>query len=448
MGGRIVTINDAALELLGCPLGEPHEKENKSLWEQNLIGRLVWEVVPIDNLQIRLEDSLKTGARHYVPEQTLTAGICYLIETTDLSVEELNLGETSSKNGTQASISKNTGSDVLTPHPIFAVRDRNNSHKFLPWNQLLTPQSKLIPENQVQQIERSMNLTVNPLTNPEGGVRGGLVVLEDISREKRMKTTMYRYLTPHVAEQVMALGEDALMVGERKEVTILFSDIRGYTTLTENLGAAEVVSLLNQYFETMVEAVFNHEGTLDKFIGDALMAVFGAPLPLTENHAWKAVQAALEMRRRLAEFNQRRIIQEQPQIHIGIGLSSGEVVSGNIGSHKRMDYTVIGDGVNLSSRLESVTKEYGCDIVLSEFTYQLCSDRIWVRQLDKIRVKGKHQAVNIYELIGDRSTPLDIDTQEFLSHYNAGRSALALRNFKNAILCFEAAKEIRPNDHP
>jgi len=115
-----------------------------------------------------------------------------------------------------------------------------------------------------------------------------------------MKTTMYRYMTPGVAERVMALGDDALMVGERKEVTILFSDIRGYTSLTEKLEAADVVSLLNTYFETMVEAVFNHEGTLDKFIGDALMAVFGAPLPLQE-HAWMSIQSALDMRRRLAE---------------------------------------------------------------------------------------------------------------------------------------------------
>ena len=429
MGGRIVTINDAALELLGCPLNETHGKNNKPLWEHNLIDRLVWDVVPIDNLQIRLEDSLKTGARHYVPEQSLTVGINTVIS------EELLV-----KNGTSDSTYSNH-------YSILAVRDRNNPDKFIPWNHPLTPQSQFLNSGQVQHIERSINLTVNPLTNPEGGVRGGLVVLEDISREKRMKTTMYRYLTPHVAEQVMALGEDALMVGERKEVTILFSDIRGYTTLTENLGAAEVVSLLNQYFETMVEAVFNHEGTLDKFIGDALMAVFGAPLPLIENHAWKAVQAALEMRKRLEEFNLRRIIQAQPQIHIGIGLSSGEVVSGNIGSHKRMDYTVIGDGVNLSSRLEAVTKEYGCDIVLSEFTYRLCSDRIWVRQLDKIRVKGKHQAVNIYELISDRSTPLDSITEDFLSHYHAGRAAFTSRNFQDAIFCFEAAKTLRPQDY-
>ncbi|ODG99696.1 adenylate cyclase [Nostoc sp. KVJ20] len=428
MAGQIVTINDAALQLLGCPIGDVNSKNNKLLWEQNLIGRLVWEVVPIENLQMRLEDSLKTGAKHYVPEQSLMLGL-YQVMSEELGV----------KNGTQHSKFK-------TQDSIFALRDRTNPDFFIPWNLPLTPQSEFLTADEVQTLERSINLTVNPLTNPEGGVRGGLVVLEDISQEKRMKTTMSRYLTPHVAEQVMALGEDALMVGERKEVTILFSDIRGYTTLTENLGAAEVVLLLNQYFETMVEAVFNHEGTLDKFIGDALMAVFGAPLPLTENHAWRAVQSALDMRRRLDEFNQRRIIQAQPQIRIGIGISSGDVVSGNIGSRKRMDYTVIGDGVNLSSRLEAVTKDYGCDILLSEFTYQLCSDRIWVRQLDKIRVKGKHQAVNIYELIGDRNTPLDAKIQEFLFHYHTGRAAYLSRNFSQAIASFKAAKSIQPQD--
>ncbi|BAZ16769.1 adenylate/guanylate cyclase with GAF and PAS/PAC sensors [Calothrix sp. NIES-4071] len=456
MEGRIVTINDAALELLGCPLSDSYSKYNKSLWEYNLIGRLVWDVVPIDNLQLRLQDSLTLGARHFVPEQNLIVAIHTFTqhqpEKKFIDSQTNPLNKSGKRARSQAKVVVEDAADTLPRESsvkcsILAVRDRNNADIFIPWNQPLTPQSELLKSHQVQPIERSMNLTVNPLTNPEGGVRGGLVVLEDISREKRMKTTMYRYLTPHVAEQVMALGEDALMVGERKDVTILFSDIRGYTTLTENLGAAEVVSLLNQYFGTMVEAVFNHEGTLDKFIGDALMAVFGAPLPLTENHAWKAVQAALEMRSRLEEFNQPRKIQEQPLIHIGIGLSSGEVVSGNIGSHKRMDYTVIGDGVNLSSRLQDITKEYGCDIVISEFTYQLCSERIWVRQLDKIRVKGKHQAVNIYELIGDRNTPLDEKTQEFLFHYQAGRSAYLSRNFRDAVLCFEAAKQLKPLDH-
>jgi adenylate cyclase len=175
-----------------------------------------------------------------------------------------------------------------------AIQDANHPDQFRVWGQQ-DETAEIVTRQQVQPIERSMNLTVNPLTNPEGGVLGGLLVLEDISQEKRMKSTLYRYMTPGVAERVMALGDDVLMKGERKEVTVLFSDIRGYTTLTENLEADKVVEMLNAYFETMVEAVFNFEGTLDKFIGDALMAVYGAPLPL-KNHAWAAVQSALDMR--------------------------------------------------------------------------------------------------------------------------------------------------------
>lgn len=429
MQGRIVTINDAALELLGCPRQkEGGDRHQENFWIEQLVGRLVWEVVPIDNLQMRIEDSLKLGAKHYVPEQSLTVGL--FVNQTD---------DQASQNGS------GSGSGMYA----MAMRDRQNPSSFVPWN-LTTTKSKAhpispIPQEQVREIERSINLTVNPLTNPEGTVRGGLVVLEDISQEKRMKATMYRYMTPGVAERVMALGEDALMVGERKEVTILFSDIRGYTSLTEKMEAAEVVSLLNNYFETMVEAVFNYEGTLDKFIGDALMAVFGAPLPL-ENHAWMSVQSALDMRRRLAEFNQNRRIKHQPQIRIGIGISSGEVVSGNIGSQKRMDYTVIGDGVDISSRLEGVTKEYGCDIILSEYTYGLCREHIVVRELDRIRVKGKTKPISIYELIGDRHHTLNDQTHEFLSLYEQGRSAYTEMNFQQAIRYFEKAQRLQQDD--
>lgn len=427
MQGRIVTINGAALEMLGCPINqEVKGKTNRQIWEEKLIGRYVWEVIPIENLQFRLKDSLKYGTRQYVPEQNLKLGLLIVKE----KEEEIY---------------------------ILAIPNPKNLNTYLPWgeNQSTNLEPKEVQNNhkdindlidisEIDRVfERSLNLTVNPLTNPEGGVRGGLVVLEDISREKRMKNAMYRYMTPGVAEQVMALGEDALLEGERKEVTILFSDIRGYTTLTENLEASEVVKLLNQYFETMVEAVFNHEGTLDKFIGDALMAVFGAPLPL-ENHALMAVETALDMRRRLREFNLSR--PTESKFKIGIGISSGEVVSGNIGSQKRMDYTVIGDGVNLSSRLEAITKQYGCDIILSEFTYRLCGDRIWVRELDKVRVKGKQQGVSIYELIGPRSQHLDRETEQFLEFYIKARKAYMKRKFPQAISYFKSAQKIRPND--
>lgn len=393
--GNIVTINDAALTLLHFPIetASPAEKE---VWIQHFMGHPVWQLIPLETLQARLQDSLQTGARHYVPEQSLR------IHPQSL----LTSGDTPTEGGLLTT--------VLPDWQRGAI-----AH----W------------------IEHSVNLTVTPLTNPEGRVQGGLVVMEDISQEKRMKATMYRYMTPEVAERVMALGEDALMEGERREVTILFSDIRSYTSLTEKMEAVEVVALLNNYFETMVEAVFNFEGTLDKFIGDALMAVFGAPLPLP-NHGWMAVQSALEMRQRLAEFNRRRLEKQQEPVRIGIGISSGEVVSGNIGSQKRMDYTVIGDGVNVSSRLEGVTKEYGCDIILSEFTYQLCQDRVWVRELDRIRVKGKSHPISIYELIGDRSQPLDDATEEFLDLYHRARQSYTQMDFERAIAYFGQAQQL------
>ncbi|MEB3341654.1 GAF domain-containing protein [Okeania sp.] len=427
MQGRIVTINEAALEMLGCPIKhEVQGKTNGEIWEEKLLGRNIWEVIPIENLKFRLEDSLKHGTRQYVPEQNLRIG----------------------------SVLKKEGEETVY---ILAVPDHNNPNIYFPWGERTSTNiqqnyiqnnhknnSQFIDLSEINQVlDKSLNLTVNPLTNPEGGVRGGLIVLEDISQEKRMKKALYRYMTPGVAEQVMALGEDALLEGERKEVTVLFSDIRGYTTITENLEASEVVKLLNQYFETMVEAVFDHEGTLDKFMGDALMAVFGAPLPL-ENHALMAVKTALDMRLRLREFNLSR--PNETKFKVGIGISSGEVVSGNIGSHKRMDYTVIGDGVNLSSRLESITKQYGCDIILSEFTYKLCSDYILVRELDKVKVKGKQQAVSIYELIGEISQPIDLETEQFLEVYIKARAAYKEKKFTQAIDYFETAQKIRPKD--
>lgn len=414
--GRIVTINDAALELLGCPVKEAG-RDLQDLWEAKLLCRYVWDVIPVDKLRFRLEDSLEIGAKHYVPEQTLIVGVVQ---------PPLDAGD----------------EKQLTHIPVLSEPKRRD--RFWPWGEKTESVHSYGPD-QVQLIERSVNLSVSPLTNPEGGVRGGLLVLEDISQEKRMKTTLYRYMTPGVAERVMALGDDALMVGERKEVTVLFSDIRGYTTLTENLEASEVVSLLNDYFETMVEAVFNFEGTLDKFIGDALMAVFGAPLPL-QNHAWASVQSALDMRRRLAQFNEERANESLPQIRIGIGISSGEVVSGNIGSHRKMEYTVIGDGVNLSSRLEGVTKEYGCDIVLSEHTYKLCQDLIWVRELDRTRVKGKANAVNIYELIDARANTLEPWLEEFLGLYQSARQSYIDMDFKRSIQLFEESMKLKPAD--
>ncbi|MDJ0697567.1 adenylate/guanylate cyclase domain-containing protein [Mastigocoleus sp. MO_188.B34] len=294
--------------------------------------------------------------------------------------------------------------------------------------------------------EHSINLSINTIAdvNDRQEIRGALVVIDDISDEKRLKSTMYRYMTQELAEELLKL-DDAKLGGDRKEVSILFSDIRGYTTLTENLEAEEVVSMLNEYFESMVEAVFKYKGTLDKYIGDAIMAVYGSPLPL-EEHAWMAVQTSLEMRNRLYEFNQRRRAANKPIINIGIGINSDIVISGNIGSSKRMEFTAIGDGVNLGSRLESVSKQYGCDIILSDNTYKPCQEQIWARELDYIRVKGRNEPVAIYELIGLRNEPIDSKKIEKIEHYHQGRKYYVNRQFNLAKKEFENVLQIDRND--
>jgi adenylate cyclase len=256
---------------------------------------------------------------------------------------------------------------------------------------------------------------------------------------------MYRYMTQELAEQLLENPDAAKMGGDRKEVSVLFSDMRSYTTLTENLKAEEVVEMLNDYFEQMVDAVFQYKGTLDKYIGDAIMAVFGSPLPLGD-HEWMAVQTALDMRHRLIHFNLRRVAKQQPPIRIGIGINSDIVISGNIGSSKRMEFTAIGDGVNLSSRLESASKQYGTDIIISESTYRPCADRVWVRELDYIKVKGKDKPVKIYELLGLQSDPIPTEKAQVIEHYHKGREHYLSRNFPMAMAEFGIVLSLNKDD--
>lgn len=291
--------------------------------------------------------------------------------------------------------------------------------------------------------EHSVNLSINSITNAsDQSVYGALVVMDDISDEKRLKSTMYRYMTQELAEQLLESGNLGLG-GDRKDVTVLFSDIRSYTTLTEKLEPEEVVGMLNEYFESMVEVIFKYKGTLDKYIGDAIMAVFGSPLPLVD-HAWHSLQTAIEMRHRLTEFNQRRKEAEKPEIKIGIGINSGSVISGNIGSSKRMEFTAIGDGVNLSSRLEGTSKQYGCDIVISENTYEECKDKIIVRELDRIRVKGKNDPVSIYELIALNTEKISPTAEQIIELYAKGRSLYNDKKFAFALDKFARVLQLDP----
>jgi adenylate cyclase len=187
--------------------------------------------------------------------------------------------------------------------------------------------------------------------------------------------------------------------GQRRDMTVLFSDIRGFTSASERATPEAVVAQLNEYFSAMVEVLFRYQGTLDKFVGDMVMGLFGAPLP-DARHADHAVAAALDMTRTLDQLNERWRREGRPELNIGIGINSGEMIAGNIGSEAIMSYTVIGDAVNLGSRLESLNKEYGTRIIISDRTRSLLTVPVETRAIGDVVVKGRTQAVPIFEVVG------------------------------------------------
>jgi adenylate cyclase len=264
----------------------------------------------------------------------------------------------------------------------------------------------------------SVNLTALPLLSAEKKRLGSMLMLEDISNEKRMRSTMSRLMDPGIADQMLAGGVDALG-GKNVMATVLFSDIRGFTTITETLGAQGTVALLNEYFTLMVDCIQREEGMLDKFIGDAIMAAFGIPVG-HDDDADRSVRTSIAMIRELWHWNKVRITEGKLPVDIGIGLNTDNVVSGTIGSKKRMDYTIIGDGVNLAARLESACKQYGAHILISEFTYKQLRGTYYSRELDLVVVKGKTKPVAIYEVLDyhtDESYPQMTDA---LRHFRSG----------------------------
>lgn len=222
-------------------------------------------------------------------------------------------------------------------------------------------------------------------------------MVDGLEERDKLKSTFGKYMTDAVVDHLMA-GKVQLG-GETLTATILFSDIRGFTAISEKMDAKQLVGLLNEYFTEMVDVVMREDGVVDKYIGDAIMAVFGAPVAKPDS-AISAVRAAVGMRHALVELNKKLAARGEKQIETGIGIHTGEVVAGNIGSEKRMEYTVIGDTVNLASRLESATKELGVAILIGQDTYELVKDHFELRPVKEITVKGREQPVMTYEVLG------------------------------------------------
>jgi adenylate cyclase len=294
----------------------------------------------------------------------------------------------------------------------------------------------------------SVNLTLLPLMSQQAdGARkrlGTLMMIEDISSEKRMKSTMSRYMDPRVAAQLMASGEEALG-GKSVTATVLFCDIRSFTTLSEELGPHRTVSLLNEYFSIMVEVITKQGGMLDKFIGDAIMAAFGLPVAHDDDED-RAVRAAIGMVNALTQWNAERAAVGNAAVNIGIGLNTDNVVSGNIGSPRRMDYTIIGDGVNLASRLEGACKEYAARILISENTYKRLRGTYRAREIDSVLVKGKHQPVAIYEVLDYHTPETFPNLMEAVNYWNSGLSYYRQGDWDRAIRAFREAAAINVQD--
>lgn len=216
--------------------------------------------------------------------------------------------------------------------------------------------------------------------------------------KKRIRDLFGRYVEPQVVNQILDGGKDSVKLGgERRNISVLFVDIRGFTPLSEKCEPEEIVEILNKYLDLTSKSIFNNQGTLDKFIGDATMAIFNAPLDL-EDHAFRAVQAAWEMKQGADELQKELLEKYGRSVQFGIGINTGDAVVGNIGSKMRMDYTAIGDTVNTSARLESNAKPG--QILMSQATYELVKDKVIVSDLGEIKVKGKEQGINIFQLEG------------------------------------------------
>lgn len=265
-------------------------------------------------------------------------------------------------------------------------------------------------------------------------------------QRRQIKQMFSRYMSDLLIQDLLKNPDKLRLGGEKRVLTVFFSDLAGFTSLSEKLSPEEVVALLNRYLTAMTDIILRSGGLIDKYEGDAIMAFWGAPVP-QEDHAIRACLAALDNQSRLGELRQEFLQAGLPPIHARIGINTGEMIIGNMGSSQRFDFTVIGDSVNLASRLEGAGKEYGIRILISENTYSHAADRIEVRELDLLRVKGKDKPVRIYELLARRGQ-LPETLQKGRELFLGGLNLYRKQKWEEAKSHFQGVLDLLPDDGP
>jgi adenylate cyclase len=277
------------------------------------------------------------------------------------------------------------------------------------------------------------------------GVTGYRYMTEE-KEKKKIRGAFQYYLTASVVEEMLQNPDKLKLGGEKKDLTVLFSDIRGFTSISERMTPDGLVKFLNEYLTKMTDIVFKYDGLLDKYMGDAIMAIWGAPLDQPD-HVRRACLTALDMVEELHRLQKKWSAEGMPFLNIGIGVNAGPMVVGNMGSDRRFDYTVMGDSVNLGSRLEGLNKLYGTNIIVSEMTYDRVRDEFWARELDLVRVKGKDQPVKIFELLSPLKTA-SADQRALAEGFHAALADYRKRNWDKAREEFQKVLAQFPHDGP
>lgn len=271
--------------------------------------------------------------------------------------------------------------------------------------------------------------------------------LTEEKNKRFIRNTFSHFVTKSVVDELLANPDKIKLGGEKKICTVFFSDIAGFTTISEQLSPEELVRLLNEYLTEMTGIVFKYDGMLDKYEGDAIMAVFGAPIA-HGNHAYNACRTALDMQNQLLKMRDLWRKQSRPQLKCRIGINTGPMVVGNMGSENRFDYTVMGDAVNLGARLESANKEYSSQIIIGDETYQMAKDLIIARPLDLLRVKGRGEPVSVYELLSTKEHGVTADMLQDIDYFNQGFQKYLAQDWEAAINLFQKALSYRRDDGP